>query len=111
MAIHLSGGIAGLNQIVSMNNKASGIVLIDFFAQWCGPCKQISPGLDQLARTNRLVVVKVDVDDKSNEDLVQSFKVRAMPTMVWIVNGIVTKRFEGANLDRIQEITMDLLSK
>lgn len=111
MAIHLSGGLAGLNQIVSMNNKSSGIVLIDFFAQWCGPCKQIAPGLDQLARTNRLVVVKVDVDDNSNEDLVSSFKVNAMPTLVWIVNGIVKKRMEGANLDRIQEITMDLLSK
>lgn len=71
-------------------------VLIDFWAVWCGPCRLVSPVLDQLAteKAGRIKLVKVDVDRAPG--LSSRFAVQAIPTLMVIVNGMVIARQAGA---------------
>ena len=71
-------------------------VLIDFFAEWCGPCKMMAPVLDEVARdyAGKLKVVKVDVDESG--EIAAKFGVTAMPTFVLVKDGQETFRRVGA---------------
>jgi thioredoxin 1 len=71
-------------------------VLIDFFAEWCGPCKMMAPVLDEVARdyAGKLKVVKVDVDESG--ETAARFGVTAMPTFVLVKNGREAFRRIGA---------------
>jgi len=71
-------------------------VLVDFFAEWCGPCKMMAPILDELARdyAGKLKVVKVDVDQSA--ETAALFGVTAMPTFVLVKDGKETFRRMGA---------------
>lgn len=85
------------------------IILLDCYAQWCGPCKAIAPLVHKLVKLfsaggRRLVLCKVDVDEEGNEDLCTAYKVRAMPTFVWISNMTVLDRMEGANGAHLQQL-------
>lgn len=90
------------------------IILLDFHAVWCGPCKAIAPMLHQLTeaynspRGGRLILCKVDVDDQGNSDLMQGYQVRAMPTLFWIQGAQVVATVKGANSKEIQKICAEL---
>ena len=63
-----------------------GVALIDFYADWCGPCKMVSPIVDELGETqDKFKICKVNVDDES--DLASAFSVMSIPTLVVIKNG------------------------
>jgi thioredoxin 1 len=80
----------------------TGSVVIDFFATWCGPCKKIAPAFEQLATVYpSIVFLKVDVDESA--ELVDKYGVQAMPTFVFVKDGIVVKRIEGADLRAMEE--------
>jgi thioredoxin 1 len=84
-------------------------VLVDFWAEWCGPCKMIAPLLDEIATEydGKVKVGKVNIDDQQN--LATQHGIRAIPTLLIFKNGEVAEQIVGlkskrdlkANLDRI----------
>ncbi len=80
----------------------TGSVVIDFFATWCGPCKKIAPTFEKLAEAFPSVVfLKVDVDE--SQELVDKYNVQAMPTFVFMKDGVILKTVEGADLAQMEE--------
>ncbi|XP_063994117.1 thioredoxin-2-like isoform X2 [Diachasmimorpha longicaudata] len=78
------------------------LVIIDFFATWCGPCKVIAPQFEELSKEHPdIVFLKVDVDD--NEDIATEYEISSMPTFIFIKNNTVVHQFSGASLQKIQE--------
>ena len=71
-------------------------LVLDFSATWCGPCRKVSPIIDELAEefAGRVVVAKADVDEC--EDLAIDFKVRNVPTILFIKDGKVVDKQTGA---------------
>ena len=71
-------------------------VLVDFWAQWCGPCKMLAPLLDEIAveQNGRAKVVKVNVDGSSM--LVQTYNIQSIPTLLYFAGGEVLDRTMGA---------------
>ena len=73
---------------------AHDVILIDFWAEWCGPCKKLSPILDEVSNDIGLWVGKLNVDE--NPIKTQEFSVTSIPTMVLFTNGVLTKTIVGA---------------
>lgn len=75
--------------------EAEGSVIVDFWAPWCGPCRQVSPVLDQIAAEHPNVkVVKVNVDDEF--DLATEYRVTSIPAIKLFRDGEVKKEVVGA---------------
>ena len=70
-------------------------VLVDFWATWCGPCRQIAPMIDELAKefVGTVKIGKVNIDEAS--DIAQQYKVYSIPTLVVFKNGQEVQRFVG----------------
>ncbi|MGA0332654.1 MAG: thioredoxin [Kiritimatiellia bacterium] len=77
-------------------DQSSVPVLVDFWAEWCGPCRAIIPTLEQLADDydGKLKVAKVNVDE--NRELAQKFGVRSIPFLLIVKNGKVVENMVGA---------------
>ena len=75
--------------------KSGTPVLVDFWAEWCGPCKMLSPTVDKLANefTGKLKVVKLNVDENPNSS--SKFGIQAIPTLLIFKNGTNSDRIVG----------------
>jgi thioredoxin 1 len=67
--------------------KADGPVLVDFWAEWCGPCKALAPKLEEIAGelSGKVKIVKLDID--SNQEVTEKFGVRGIPTLILFKGG------------------------
>jgi len=72
------------------------IVLVDFWATWCGPCKSMAPDLDLVARESAddVLIAKVDVDDQRK--LAERFAIQSMPTIITFRDGVQHSTYVGA---------------
>ena len=74
--------------------KSNGLILVDFWAEWCGPCKKVSPILDEISKEHGILVGKLNIDENPLKPV--EFSVSSIPTMVLFEDGVVIKTIIGA---------------
>jgi len=83
--------------------QGSNLIVVDFFATWCGPCKRISPFLEQLSNEmSNVVFLKVDVDEL--EEIAREENISAMPTFYLYKNGKKIADLVGADQARLKSL-------
>jgi thioredoxin 1 len=78
------------NEVITSN----GLVLIDFWAEWCGPCKKVSPILDEISKEHGILVGKLNIDDNPLKTI--EYLVSSIPTMILFEDGVAIKTIVGA---------------
>lgn len=124
LVMHLKGGIGSGGDVIHprdqiefediLNADPETLIVIDFGATWCGPCRQIESQYEQLASsyapvleptdgstTPSVLFVSVDVDEL--RDAAEAFEVSALPTFVFIKNKTTLTRFSGASIQKLRE--------
>ena len=94
-----------------LNESNGKLVVVDFSAVWCMPCKMIAPMFDAMANSDEykdVVFVKIDVDE--NPEVSEKYQIMSMPTFLFIRDNEVIDRFSGASVEKLKE-TIDNLQK
>lgn len=89
---------------------SQGVVLVDFYADWCGPCRMLTPVIEELAQemSGKMTVAKVDTDQAVN--VASHFEVTSIPTLILFKEGEIVKRVVGLkDLDSLRKIVSEAL--
>ena len=100
--------------IIHLNNenfdeiKKNGIVVVDFYANWCGPCKMLSPIIEKLATSiDKAEFIKVDVD--KHEEIARNYGIMNIPTLIFFKDGnMVNKHIGMISEEKIKELINDI---
>nr|XP_033320761.1 thioredoxin-2-like isoform X1 [Megalopta genalis] len=85
----------------TLEKSGDSLIVVDFFATWCGPCKSIAPKLQELSeQMTDVIFLKVDVDEFP--DLAAEYNINSMPTFIFIKGGKVLETFSGANYEKLK---------
>jgi thioredoxin 1 len=81
--------------------EREGLTVIDFWAEWCGPCRMISPIIEELSSEyeGKILVGKVNVDD--NSEISMKYNIRSIPTILFVKNGEVVDKHIGATTKQV----------
>lgn len=99
--IHINSAEQFDNLVSSSDGK---LIVLDFTATWCNPCKQIAPFFDQMSASQEfesVIFVKIDVDEVGQ--LSERFKISAMPTFVFLKGAKEMDRFSGASIEKLKQ--------
>ncbi|XWS14526.1 hypothetical protein CRYUN_Cryun35bG0017400 [Craigia yunnanensis] len=89
------------NQQLQLANASKKLMVVDFTASWCGPCRAIAPLLAEIAKKLPAVIfLKVDVDELQR--VAQDWAIEAMPTFIFLKEGNIVDKVVGANKDQLQ---------
>jgi len=89
------------NQLKEAGGK---LVVVDFYAVWCGPCKMIAPKLEEFAQQMMADVVFLKVDVDECEEVATDYNISCMPTFILLKNSEKVDEFSGANADKLKEL-------
>ena len=100
MSVINIGSVDAFDKLISESDKP---VLVDFWAEWCGPCKILSPRVDEAAgEMDDVAVAKVNVDEQ--EEIAARYKIMQIPTLILFKNGDVASKSVGAlTKDQVKE--------
>jgi thioredoxin 1 len=84
-------------------------VVIDFWAEWCGPCRMVGPIIEELAEQfdGKVIIGKMNIDE--NNDVVAKYSIRNIPTLLFFKNGELADRFVGAAQRTVYEDKINAL--
>ncbi|XP_055345315.1 thioredoxin-2-like [Paramacrobiotus metropolitanus] len=88
-----------LDQI--LKEAGNKLVVLDFHATWCGPCRNIAPKFEEFANKYDAVFLKVDVDEA--EEIASTYEITSMPTFVFVKNGKKVDSFSGADVNKLEQ--------
>ncbi len=102
--------LEGAEQLKTEVLAFDGVVLLDFYADWCGPCQMIGPVMEELATENAekdVKIIKVDVDSEANREIAAQFQVSSIPAVFVVKAGKVVNMLIGANPKEIYQSEID----
>lgn len=97
----------------AVGDKSTGLVVIDFWAEWCGPCKRIAPAYEELSKKyTDAAFYKINVDDKSVAEAVAACEITAMPSFCLFTAGKFIEKVIGADMLKLEDtITRNKVNK